>query len=81
MAQTNGTQAQGEELLAATIDLAQQKWRNRLVAAYAQGSLAHGGFRPLVSDIDIGLVLDNPLLASDAEVVDELVSTDRKSVV
>lgn len=30
---------------------------DRLVAAYALGSLAHGGFAPAVSDIDLGLVL------------------------
>jgi hypothetical protein len=30
---------------------------DRLIAAYALGSLAHGGFAPAVSDIDLGLVL------------------------
>jgi len=30
---------------------------DRLTAAYALGSLAHGGFAPTVSDIDLGLVL------------------------
>jgi hypothetical protein len=72
---TNGTEAQGQELLAATVDLAQELWRDRLVAAYALGSLAHGGFRPLVSDIDIGFVLADPLLAEDADAVEKLVST------
>ncbi len=33
----------------------------RLVAAYALGSLAHGGFSPLVSDVDLGLVLTDPI--------------------
>jgi hypothetical protein len=37
----------------------------RLLAAYALGSLAHGGFSPLVSDIDLGLVLADPVEASD----------------
>ncbi|WP_152627724.1 hypothetical protein [Streptacidiphilus neutrinimicus] len=32
---------------------------DRLVAAYALGSLAHGGFAPAVSDIDLGLVLED----------------------
>lgn len=71
----NGTQAQAEAILDAAIGLAQQKWRDRLIAAYALGSLAHGGFRPLVSDIDIGFVLEDPLLASDAEVIESVVST------
>ena len=75
MPPTKGTQAQGEELLAAAVDLAQQKWRDRLLAAYALGSLAHGGFSPLVSDIDMGLVLHDPLLATDADGVTELVSS------
>ena len=37
--------------------LFQQTLGDRLVAAYALGSLAHGGFAPAVSDIDLGLVL------------------------
>ena len=38
---------------------------SRLVAGYALGSLAHGGFSPLVSDVDLGLVLEDPLRVSD----------------
>jgi hypothetical protein len=38
---------------------------DRLVAAYALGSLAHGGFSPLVSDVDLGLVLAGPIEPSD----------------
>lgn len=37
----------------------------RLVAAYALGSLAHGGFSPFVSDVDLGLVLADPIEPSD----------------
>ena len=74
MVDGNGTQAQAEEILDAAIGLAQQKWRDRLIAAYALGSLAHGGFRPLVSDIDIGFVLEDPLLPSDANVIEGVVS-------
>src|ERR687886_2587834 len=37
----------------------------RFVAAYALGSLAHGGFSPLVSDVDLGLVLTDPVEPSD----------------
>jgi predicted nucleotidyltransferase len=72
---TISTQAQAEETLNATIDLAKALWRERLVAGYALGSLAHGGFRPLVSDIDIGLVFAEPLLAGDEEAVKDLRST------
>ena len=74
MEPTNSPQAQGEELLAATVDLAQRKWGDRLVAAYAMGSLAHGGFSA-VSDIDVGFVLGDPLLGTDAESVTKLLAS------
>lgn len=38
---------------------------SRLIAGYALGSLAHGGFSPLVSDVDLGLILQDPLKATD----------------
>ena len=38
---------------------------SRLIAGYALGSLAHGGFSPLVSDVDLGLILQDPLRAKD----------------
>ncbi|HTW04392.1 MAG TPA: hypothetical protein VMF87_29110 [Streptosporangiaceae bacterium] len=37
----------------------------RLLAGYALGSLAHGGFSPLVSDVDLGLVLQDPVRRTD----------------
>jgi hypothetical protein len=45
---------------------------SRLIAGYALGSLAHGGFSPLVSDVDIGLVLEDPLTAEDNVTIDKL---------
>jgi hypothetical protein len=38
----------------------------RLLATYALGSLAHGGFSPLVSDVDLGLIVADPLRPSDS---------------
>jgi len=38
---------------------------SRLIAGYALGSLAHGGFSPLVSDVDLGIVLDDPVRPND----------------
>lgn len=38
---------------------------SRLIAGYALGSLAHGGFSPLVSDVDLGLILHDPFTAKD----------------
>ena len=40
---------------------------DRLVGAYALGSLAHGGFSPLVSDVDLGLVVADPPVPDDPD--------------
>lgn len=69
--QTSDVQRRGETVLAAAWNLAQQRWRQRLLAAYALGSLAHGGFSA-ASDVDLGLVLDDPLLGADSEGVTQL---------
>ncbi len=52
------TDAPGEEVLAAALAGAQASFGGRLVSAYRLGSLAHGGFSPQVSDVDLGLLLD-----------------------
>lgn len=62
----------GEHVLAQAVDLAQAIWGDRLIAAYALGSLAHGGFSIHVSDVDLGLVLNDPLDAQDGGAVDRL---------
>jgi hypothetical protein len=56
---------QGEAVLAQALAAYQAALGPRLVAAYALGSLAHGGFSPLVSDVDIGLVLADPPRVKD----------------
>jgi len=61
----NDMRAKGEAVLIAAVELARHHWRQRLAAAYALGSLAHGGFSA-VSDVDLGLVLSDPLHADDA---------------
>lgn len=61
---------EGQTILAEAVDFYREVLGDRLVAAYALGSLAHGGFSPLVSDIDIGLILAHPLQASDAGTID-----------
>ncbi len=50
---------------------------HRLVAAYALGSLAHGGFSPLVSDIDLGLIVSDPVCAEDAEAIEAVAEAER----
>jgi hypothetical protein len=56
---------QGEAVLASAVSAYRAALGARLVAGYALGSLAHGGFSPLVSDVDLGLILQDPLRASD----------------
>jgi hypothetical protein len=51
---------------------------DRFVAAYALGSLAHGGFSELVSDIDLGLILRDPLAPSDAEVIEAVAEAEKR---
>jgi hypothetical protein len=50
----------GEAVLAQAVAAYQAALGSRLIAAYALGSLAHGGFSPLVSDVDLGLILRDP---------------------
>jgi hypothetical protein len=57
----------GETVLAEGVAAYQAAFGARLVAAYALGSLAHGGFSPLVSDVDLGLVLADPPAPSDPD--------------
>jgi hypothetical protein len=56
---------QGEAVLARAVAAFENALGSRLVAGYALGSLAHGGFSPLVSDVDLGLILRDPHRASD----------------
>jgi hypothetical protein len=59
----------GEAVLARAVSAYQAALGSRLVAGYALGSLAHGGFSPLVSDVDLGLVLEDPLRAEDPQTI------------
>lgn len=48
----------GEQVLRTATAVAREVLGDHLSAAFALGSLAHGGFAPLASDIDLALVLD-----------------------
>jgi hypothetical protein len=50
---------------------------SRLIAGYALGSLAHGGFSPLVSDVDLGLILDDPVRPKDRMAIGKVARTVR----
>src|SRR2546429_3406098 len=58
---------EGEAVLEAAVAAFTAALGPRLLAAYALGSLAHGGFSPLVSDVDLGLVLTDPSTSDDPE--------------
>jgi hypothetical protein len=54
-----------EAVLGFAIELAARRFADRLLAAYAIGSLAHGGFSPAVSDVDLAVVVADPERATD----------------
>ena len=55
----------GEAVLAQAVTAYRRAFGSRLLAGYALGSLAHGGFSPLVSDVDLALLLSAPLRPAD----------------
>jgi len=67
-----GDTAIGEAVLDLAVSRAVQVFGPRLQAAYALGSLAHEGFSSLVSDVDLGLILSDPLTEQDATVIDSV---------
>lgn len=67
-----GEEVAGERVLQEAVRVARSLWDSRLVAAYALGSLAHGGFSPLVSDVDLALILADPLVPDDAQAIASL---------
>jgi hypothetical protein len=50
---------------------------DRLLAAYALGSLAHGGFSALVSDIDLGLIVSDPPLPENAVTIKRIAEIEK----
>jgi hypothetical protein len=56
----------GHAVLADALAAYRRVLGKRLLAAYALGSLAHGGFSPLVSDVDLALILTDPLGKADS---------------
>jgi hypothetical protein len=60
---------EGERVLAEAVEAYQVALGGRLLSAYALGSLAHGGFSELVSDLDLGLILSDPSVSADASMI------------
>ena len=67
--QTNVGVVDGERVLAEAVEAYRIALGGRLLAAYALGSLAHGGFGELVSDIDLGLIVSDPPLPADDSMI------------
>jgi predicted nucleotidyltransferase len=61
----------GWDVIEAAVAAAEEQLGDRLLSAYAIGSLAHGGFAPAVSDVDLAL-LTGELDGGMAEVVEEI---------
>jgi hypothetical protein len=62
----------GEVVLDRAVAAYRAAFGSRLIAGYALGSLAHGGFSPLVSDVDLGLILDDPVRPEDRMTIDRV---------
>jgi hypothetical protein len=67
----------GEAVLAEAAEAYRARLGQRLIAAYALGSLAHGGFSPLVSDIDLGLIVSDPLRSGDGETIQSIADSEK----
>ena len=67
----------GELVLAEAAEAYRAALGNRLLAVYALGSLAHGGFSELVSDIDLGLIVSDPLRPGDGETIQAVAETEK----
>jgi hypothetical protein len=72
------TPTQGERVLAEAAEAFRVALGDRLLAAYALGSLAHGGFSELVSDIDLGLIVSDPLRPADDETIEAIARTEKR---
>jgi hypothetical protein len=59
----------GEAVLARAVSAYRAALGSRLIAGYALGSLAHGGFSALVSDVDLGLILHDPVTLKDRMII------------
>lgn len=68
----------GERVLAAAVDAYRVALGDRLLAAYALGSLAHGGFSELVSDVDLCLIVSDPPRPGDAGTIEAVADAEKR---
>jgi hypothetical protein len=67
----------GECVLADAVAAYRAALGDRLLAAYALGSLAHGGFSELVSDVDLGLIVADPLGPGDSDTIEGVADVEK----
>src|SRR5574341_560872 len=72
-----GAAAAGEVVLDDAVTAFARALGDDLIAAFALGSLAHGGFSELVSDVDVGLVLSDEPEASRAPMIESVTAEVR----
>lgn len=68
----NMSDANGFAVVRETLSNAKRLFGTRLRSVYALGSLAHGGFSPLVSDVDVALILTDPIQDEDAATIQSI---------
>jgi hypothetical protein len=68
----------GDRVLTEAVEAFQSVLGERFLAAYALGSLAHGGFSELVSDVDLGLLIQDPLEAGDGDIVRAVAESEKR---
>jgi hypothetical protein len=71
----SGSSERAEAVLEEAVRAYREAFGTRLLAAYALGSLAHGGFSPLVSDVDLALIVADPVSSRDGEIVQSIAQT------
>jgi hypothetical protein len=69
--------ASAERVLAAAVETYWVALGHRLLGAYAVGSLAHGGFSDLVSDVDLGLIVSDPIRPEDAAIIERVAAAEK----
>ncbi|MGH2928059.1 MAG: hypothetical protein ACRDL8_07650, partial [Solirubrobacteraceae bacterium] len=69
---------QGWHVARAAIDALGDRFGVRLASGYVIGSLAHGGFAPSVSDIDVAVMLDACTDDVPAAVAEAVAATRRR---
>lgn len=70
---------EAEAILSEAVDAYRAALGDRLIAAYALGSLAHGGFSTLVSDVDLGLMLADPVQSQDGDAIEAIAETQKST--